>query len=152
MKIKKVSVAPIDPITGSVVDTTNIDDKTSNTYSANVIDNLLGSQGWKYATVNTEYFTESGFVRYIQVGKLVIVVFADLIIGNAIEGSEKPLVSGLPIAKYFTAFMISGTDGSADHLFRMVLPQGDTTIRSWYHNKGANPYVMYYGQLIYLTD
>ena len=40
-KIKKVSVAPIDPITGSIVDTTNIDDKTKNTYSANVIDKLL---------------------------------------------------------------------------------------------------------------
>ena len=37
-KIKKVSVAPIDAITGSIVDSTNIADKTVNTYSANVID------------------------------------------------------------------------------------------------------------------
>ena len=31
----------VKPITGSIVDTTNIDDKTTNTYSANVIDGLL---------------------------------------------------------------------------------------------------------------
>ena len=37
-KIKKVSVAELDPITGSIVDTTNIDNKSSNTYSANIID------------------------------------------------------------------------------------------------------------------
>jgi hypothetical protein len=32
----------VKPITGSIVDTTNIDDTTSNTYSANVIDGLFG--------------------------------------------------------------------------------------------------------------
>lgn len=45
-KIKKVSVAELKPITGSIVDTTNIDDKTVNTYSANVID--------KFNTYSTE--------------------------------------------------------------------------------------------------
>lgn len=38
--IEKKSVAPIDPITGSIVDTTNIDNKAKNTYSANIIDGL----------------------------------------------------------------------------------------------------------------
>lgn len=39
--IEKKTVAPVEPITGSIVDTTNINDKTKNTYSANVIDNLI---------------------------------------------------------------------------------------------------------------
>ena len=49
-KIKKVSSVPIEPLKGNIVDTTNIDDKTTNTYSANVID--------KFNTYSTEeYFT-----------------------------------------------------------------------------------------------
>ena len=40
-KIKKVSVATVDPITGSIVDGTNIVDKSKNTYSANTIEQLL---------------------------------------------------------------------------------------------------------------
>lgn len=38
--IKKVAVTELNPITGSIVDGTNIDDKTTNTYSANTIDGL----------------------------------------------------------------------------------------------------------------
>ncbi len=40
-KIKKVAVTPIEQITGSIVDGTNIDDKVHNTYSANIIDGLV---------------------------------------------------------------------------------------------------------------
>lgn len=39
--VKKVAVTPVDPITGSIVDGTNIDDKTVNTYSAKIIDELV---------------------------------------------------------------------------------------------------------------
>ena len=39
-KIKKVAVTPIEPKTGHIYDTTNIDNKAENTYSANVIDKL----------------------------------------------------------------------------------------------------------------
>lgn len=45
--IKKVSVTPIDPITGSIVDGTNIDDKATNTYSAEIIDGLVAEVGDK---------------------------------------------------------------------------------------------------------
>lgn len=58
-KIKKVSVAPIDPITGSIVNTTNIDDKTVNTYSAEIIDGL--SDNWVDKTselVTTDYVND----------------------------------------------------------------------------------------------
>lgn len=37
------SKSAVKPITGSIVDTTNIEDKTTNTYSANVIDELIDS-------------------------------------------------------------------------------------------------------------
>lgn len=40
-QIKKVAVTPITSITGSIVDGTNIDNKATNTYSANTIDGLL---------------------------------------------------------------------------------------------------------------
>lgn len=35
----------VQPISGSIVDTTNIENKATNTYSANVIDNLIGTGG-----------------------------------------------------------------------------------------------------------
>lgn len=49
-KIKKVAVTPIDPITGSIVDGTNIDNKEENTYSAEIIDGLVKE---KYSTTET---------------------------------------------------------------------------------------------------
>lgn len=42
--IEKASVAPMDEKTGHIYDTTNIDNKAENTYSANVIDNNLVSK------------------------------------------------------------------------------------------------------------
>ena len=48
-KIKKVSVAPIDPITGSIINSKNITNKQENTYSAEIIDELVSPK------VNTAY-------------------------------------------------------------------------------------------------
>ena len=41
-QIKKVAVTEVPKIEGSIVDGTNIDDKTTNTYSANTIDGIVG--------------------------------------------------------------------------------------------------------------
>lgn len=54
-RIKKVSVAKLDPITGSIVDTTNIDDKTVNTYSARVIDKQIGERILAFHDVKKVY-------------------------------------------------------------------------------------------------
>lgn len=43
--LQKKSIAPIPPASGSVSDTLNITDKTTNTYSARIIDILVGSGG-----------------------------------------------------------------------------------------------------------
>lgn len=61
--IKKVAVTELDPITGSIVDGTNIDDKEHNTYSANTIDGLVVKG--EICTVNGT--TDSTGVIYINV-------------------------------------------------------------------------------------
>ena len=65
-KIKKVSVAPLDPITGSIVDTTNIDDKTTNTYSAEIIDGMLS--GWvdKTSEIETTDYADERTHLYVN--------------------------------------------------------------------------------------
>ena len=40
-RIRKVAETPVDETTGSIVDTTSIDDKTTNTYSARIIDESI---------------------------------------------------------------------------------------------------------------
>lgn len=148
--IQKASVTPIEPKTGHIYDTTNIDNKAENTYSANTIDGLLGGTNWKNATINTQYFS-NGIVRYAQIGKLVIVDIIDLVIGASISGNELPLITGLPPSKSFSPFMIVGTNESVNDLFRMVIAQGDTVIRNWYNTKDINGGIMYYGQFTYFT-
>lgn len=44
-RIRKVAETPVDETKGSIVNTTNIDDKTTNTYSASIIDELIDSGG-----------------------------------------------------------------------------------------------------------
>ena len=87
-KIKKVSVAPIDPITGSIVDTTNIDDKTSNTYSANVIDT-------KETNINN---TINNFKRAIGLGN------------GALPQIDSPDLNNLNLHGF--AYITAGKDGS----------------------------------------
>ena len=57
-KIKKVSATK--PLTGEIVDTTNITDKSSNTYSARVIDSLVGTGGGADISVLADMFYPIG--------------------------------------------------------------------------------------------
>lgn len=57
--IKRKSAIKVDKITGSIVDTINVDDKTSNTYSANVIDELIKSAGNASVSDNYNYSVEA---------------------------------------------------------------------------------------------
>lgn len=79
--IMKVSVTPIDPITGSIVDTTNIDDKTTNTYSANTIDGLIkenvtNSTGWIQLYEEDDEGNKTEVGSYRKTGKIVEVKIA----------------------------------------------------------------------------
>ena len=143
----------VKPITGSIVDTTNIADKTSNTYSANVIDSKLnlGSQGWINATLNTQFYS-NGTVKYVQIGKIVIVNLSDLIIKNQITGDQL-IASGLPPAKELTMFTINGTDGGGSFKtnHRMVINTVGN-VGNWYDTKEASEYVYYYGQVVYIAQ
>lgn len=150
IKIIKKAVTPIEEKTGHIYNTTNIDNKTENTYSANTIDGLIGGTEWKNATINTQYLS-NGIVRYAQIGKLVIVDIIDLMIGASISANELPLITGLPQAKSFSPFMIVGTNESVNDLFRMVIRENDNVIRNWYNTKDINGGIMYYGQFTYFT-
>lgn len=57
--IEKKSVVPLPQATGSIFDTTNISDKTKNTYSANIIDGLLNGGKVKVKTLDTTPITYS---------------------------------------------------------------------------------------------
>lgn len=147
--IRRVSKVKNDDTKGYIINSTNVEDKEKNTYSANIIDGLLGGTNWKNATINTEYL--SGNFRYIQIGKLVIVNIFDIVVKKNITASEIVLASGLPESKGFNAFMLQGTDGSKYDNFRMVLAQDGTEIKSWYHNKTVTANMMYYGLLTYIA-
>ena len=70
--IKKVAVSPIPEINGSVVDSFNVEDKTTNAPSINSIENMLinGTIG-NFVLEDSSLFTVEGEIR--QVGKVVFV-------------------------------------------------------------------------------
>lgn len=80
--IKKMSVVEVPKISGSIVDTTNIDDKTTNTYSANIIDTLCVSEvititkSVNMSTANTWY--DTGITgEYLASGTYIVQMLCD---------------------------------------------------------------------------
>lgn len=75
-KIKKVSVAPINPITGSIINSKNITNKQENTYSAEIIDGLFSN--WE----KVEFESSSNYVdnahSFIYVNKLLKLVYVQI--------------------------------------------------------------------------
>ena len=94
----------VKPITGSIVDTTNIDDKSTNTYSANIIDKF------------NSYSTEETFTgKYWIDGKKIYRKVVDLgLIGT--ESADKSYTIGTNIEKLIEckAKLISSTNTSCD--------------------------------------
>ena len=149
--IKRVSKVKNDDTKGYIINSTNIENKEENAYSANVIDGLLqlGSQGWKPAGINTDMYS-SGRVRYMQIGKLVIVDFSDLLLKGNPTG-DVVLVYGLPPASELEIFTINGTNGgSIKTNHRMYLNQVGN-VGNWYDTQESITSMYYYGQLIYLA-
>lgn len=96
--IEKKSVTPIDPITGSIVDGTNIEDKEHNTYSANVIDKMCS------------YSTEEQFIGYWIDGKPL---YRKVIVQNLTKANETisvghsiKKVDGIIESKYANGWLI----------------------------------------------
>ena len=149
--IEKKSVTPIEPKTGHIYDTTNIDNKAENTYSANTIDGLLqlGSEGWKPAAINTDVYS-NGRVRYIQIGKLVIVNFNDLLL-KANPTGDVVLVHGLPPASELEIFAIYGTNGGSVKTNHRLYLNEQGNVGNWYDTQDISTSMYYYGQLIYLA-
>ena len=180
-KIKKYSVVKLPPATGSISDTLNVADKIKNAPSINLVQQMagvptegiiafegdeipegyeevtankafseLGSQGWIHATLNSAYYS-NGWVRYIQIGKLVIVDFSDLILKANMSGDQL-IASGLPPAKELSMFTINGTNGGGTMTNHRMTINTVGNIGNWYDTKNANSTMYYYGQVIYLTN
>lgn len=148
--IKKVSVTEVPKIEGSIVDGTNIDNKTTNTYSANTIDGLINGQGvWSELTFNGEFIGQ-GKIRYTQIGKTVIVRIEDISIIKDFPYNQTNLIYGLPPAKHDnTMCMLIGTDQNNIDVLRLIL-SGDT-LQSWYSTKKASTTMLFYGTFAYET-
>ena len=120
-KIKKVSATK--PLTGEIVDTTNITDKSSNTYSARVIDSLVGTGGGADISVLADMFYPigRGFLD-----------FTDTDYSNWLGLTwERELVGMTPIGKDVndTDFATVGeTGGSKTHLHTQASTTGSTTL------------------------
>lgn len=150
IKIIKEAVTPIDPKTGHIYDTTNIDNKAENTYSANTIDGLIGGQGvWSELAFNREFIGQ-GRVKYTQIGKTVIVRIEDISIIKDFPYNQTNLVYGLPPAKYEnTMCMLIGTDQVNIDTLRLIL--SGITLQSWYSAKKASTTMLFYGTFAYET-
>ena len=57
--IKKVAISHIEPVTGSIIDSNNISDKTKNTYSARVLDSKFNDKANASHNHDDRYYTES---------------------------------------------------------------------------------------------
>lgn len=162
-KLKKVAVTELDPITGSIVDTTNIDNKAENTYSAEIIDTELGKKQdtliikHYLATKNPDYIAE-GKVEVQQYGKLVILTFVDIVF--AIEQkhyANNILFSNIPVlsAKYsehggpFPYTILDRFNASETSGARISINYSGNIV-NWY--AVANTTDQFCGQLIYFTD
>ena len=102
--IKKVLVAPVNQIIGSIVDTLNINDKTKNTYSARVIDEMnrystnetiigyfVKSDGTKknvYRKFSETNVTANGNIKLIETGSFDDIF--DLSIYKKTSGNHEP--------------------------------------------------------------
>ena len=110
----------------------------------------LGSEGWKQATLNAQFYS-NGSVRYIQIGKVVIVDFNDLVLKADMSGDQL-IASGLPPASELGIFLINGTNGGATKSNHRMSINTVGNVGNWYDTKGADASMYYYGQLIYLTN
>ena len=151
--IKKVGITPLpEEATASIIDGINIMDKTTNTYSARIIDDILSGQGgWKEASTNKE-FIGSGTIKYIKIGKIVIVYFFDLQIIKDFPVNETLVAYGLPAANSTVIFIANGRDLQNSDSMRLIIKQNSSEIKSWFDNKQAtSSEMLYYGQVIYMT-
>ena len=151
--IKKVGITPLpEEATASIIDGINIMDKTTNTYSARIIDDILSGQGgWKEASTNKE-FIGSGTIKYIKIGKIVIVYFFDLQIIKDFPVNETLVAYGLPAANSTVIFIANGRDLQNSDSIRLIIKQNSSEIKSWFDNKQAtSSEMLYYGQVIYMT-
>lgn len=148
--IEKKSATPIEPKTGHIFNGTNIEDKTTNTYSAEIIDGLIGGQGvWNELALNGDFIGQ-GKARYTQIGKTVIVRLEDISIIKDFPYNQTNLVYGLPPAKDDnTMCMLIGTDQANIDTLRLIL-SGDT-LQSWYSAKKASTTMLFYGTFAYET-
>ena len=73
--IKRKSAVKVDKLSGSIVNTTNIENKEENTYSANIIDGLIDKVGeWKqvqFASTTDTVNTNRSRIYVNKVAKLV---------------------------------------------------------------------------------
>ena len=145
--LNKMEQGIVEASKSSVVDTFNVEDKTTNAPSVNAVENYIENLGlsvsnWNYATVNSDYVT-GGSVQYIVIGKLAIVIISDLKIGTTTEAITT-LATGLPTGGR-TILMQQYSTGACK---RVNITNGE--LKTWYDAITASGN-QFYGIAIYGT-
>lgn len=159
--IKKVSVTPIEEKTGHIYDTTNIDNKAENTYSAEIIDTHFQEKlnvNSYFATNNNEAVAEASTLKVEQYGKLVILTFKDVRFKQELHNDAFTILfSNIP--RVVSSFDENGNELAVPPY--TILQNFNTNsgarigiknnyVMSWYAN--VNTTDLFCGQFMYITD
>lgn len=89
----------------------NYIDSTGIVHNKQLLSNLLNAK-WKKAMLNSDYF-ESGNVRYVQIGNIVIVNIEEVIIKETTQFNNSTTVfaSGLPTGVFSGIILLNQGDG-----------------------------------------
>lgn len=90
----------------------NYIDSTGIVHNKQLLSNLLNAK-WKKATLNSDYF-ESGNVRYVQIGNIVIVNIDEVTIKETtqFDNATTVLASGLPTGVISGITLLNQGDGT----------------------------------------
>ena len=118
----------VDKVEGKVLSSNDFTDeyKDKIVSNSNYISNILNVK-WKNATYNSEIF-DSGAIKYIELGNIVVVSIEELRIKKTTEFSNNTtvLATGLPTSVMSSIVLVSQGDGtSSDIDVRLKLHNGN---------------------------
>ena len=139
----------------NIYNTTNIDNKEENTYSADIIDTHFQEKlnvNSYFATNNTEFVASASSLKVDQYGKMVILTFRDIRFAQAITNHAYDILFTnipKPSSSYGTNLPYAILSNFNKTSGARILIQNDMVI-SWYAT--VNTEDLFCGQMIYFTD
>ena len=152
IKIIKKSVTPLAEKVGHIFNSTNIENKEENTYSANIIDGLFkdfSPKEYKVSGYNSTYVNRG--LKYFKVGKIVFCDFNNFKCNGATSsgGGDQIIFTGLPKPTFVMQFMAHTPSNTNNGVMLAINENGDIT--NWYCDIPLVKNAYYYGTFFYIT-